>query len=179
MIRSRLQFIREQGFPETAASDGLYEALMFQPRAVGALVLAGVLIQHAWVFVVLAAALWWSALAPAHNPFDVVWNIVVARPLGRTQLGHAPAPRRFAAGVAGTVALTIALALGVGVAPAAWILEAFFVVAVLAVVVARSCAGAALYHRLFGGLSAPALQAAVAARDWHGAGSGGKTTSKR
>jgi len=145
MIRSQQQFIRELGYAER---DGLYRALMFQPRAVGALVLAGAIVQQAWVFVALSAVLWWSALFPASNPFDAIYNTVVARPMGRQPLAAAPAPRRFAADMAGTFALAIALALGAGVTTAAWVLEGVFGASVLAVLFLRFCAPAVLHGRL-------------------------------
>jgi hypothetical protein len=85
MVRSREQFIHEQGIA-AAAEPSLYGALMFQPRAVGAWLAAGVLVQNAWLFAGLAAVLWWSALVPAHNPFDARCSRSSAR-------ASAPAPR--------------------------------------------------------------------------------------
>ena len=145
MLRSKKQFIDEQGF-DALASPSLYNALMFQPRAVGAWLAAGLLAQSAWVFAGLAAVLWWSALVPAHNPFDAVYNAVIARRVGVTRLASGTAPRRFAALLGGTMALAIAGALTADDFLAAWLLEGGFAVAVIAVVIARFCVGAALYR---------------------------------
>jgi hypothetical protein len=86
MMRSREQFIREQGFGDATAEPSLYNALMFQPRTVGALFLIGAAMQSGWLFAALSAVLWWSAVVPAHNPFDAVYNAVVARLVGVTRL---------------------------------------------------------------------------------------------
>ncbi|HEX5476179.1 MAG TPA: DUF4395 family protein [Vicinamibacterales bacterium] len=148
MRESRVRFIRQQGITTPRVDDELYSALMLQPRIIGVLVLVGVAGQSASVFLGLAAALWWSALVPAHNPFDAIYNHAVAYRRGRPPLDAAPAPRRFAAGLAGVVALAIGVALLAGTPAVAWVFEALFVVAVAAVVFGDSCAGAALYHRL-------------------------------
>ena len=57
-------FIRQQGFKDTSARtcDVQYPALMFQPRVIGVLVLAGVLLQASTLFLTLSVVLWWSAL---------------------------------------------------------------------------------------------------------------------
>ncbi|MCA1563865.1 MAG: hypothetical protein LC804_27675 [Acidobacteria bacterium] len=52
---------------------------MFQPRVTGVVVLAGILLQNPVVFLVLSVALWWSAV-PTHNPFDALYNHLVAHP---------------------------------------------------------------------------------------------------
>lgn len=145
MLRTKRQFIVEQGF-EAFASPSLYNALMFQPRAVGAWLAAGLVVQSAWWFAGLAALLWWSALVPAHNPFDAVYNVALARRVAMTRLASGTAPRRLAAGLAGTTALAIATALGLGLGAAARVLEAIFVLALAAVLIARFCAGAWLYR---------------------------------
>jgi hypothetical protein len=150
MIRTRKAFILELGFDEGQASDGLYRALMFQPRAVGTLLGIGMLVQQPWLFLALCAMLWWGALFPTSNPFDVLYNVAVARPFGGPQLRIVPAPKRFAATLAGTFALAIAVALGTGLTRVAWVLEGALAVAVLEVVILRSCRGANIYHRLVG-----------------------------
>jgi hypothetical protein len=57
-------------------------------------------------------------------------------------------PRRFAMGMAGTVALTIGIALLAGAAITAWVLEGLFAVAVLQVVFGDVCGAANLFHLL-------------------------------
>jgi len=55
MSRSQLDFVRQQGFTESEpiARQDLYSALMFQPRVIGVVVLAGILLQNPVVFLVL------------------------------------------------------------------------------------------------------------------------------
>jgi hypothetical protein len=148
MRDSHVYFIRQQGFSGEHFPDSFYTALLVQPRIVGGLAAAGVLFQSAWPFLLLSAALLWSALVPARNPFDAIYNHAVAYRRGLPPLGPAPQPRRFAAGQAATLALAIAVALLTGATITAWILEAVFVGAVLAVVFADFCVGAYTYHRL-------------------------------
>lgn len=66
MSRSPLDFVRQQGFTgsEPIARQDLYAALMFQPRVIGVVVLAGILLQSPVVFLVLSVVLWWSAFVP-------------------------------------------------------------------------------------------------------------------
>jgi Domain of unknown function (DUF4395) len=148
MRASQTRFIRQLGFSGQDFHDSLYSALMFQPRTIGVLIVLGVLLQSPWFFLVLSAVLLWSAFVPARNPFDAVYNSLVAHPRGLPPLGVAPEPRRFAQGLAGTFVLAIAAALFAGASTAAWALEGLFAVAMMAVVFGDSCAGAALYHVL-------------------------------
>jgi hypothetical protein len=148
MRESRVRFIRMQGVTAPDIDDELYLALMLQPRAVGAIVALGIAVQSPSVFLVLSAALLWSALVPSRNPFDAIYNDAVARPRGLRLLEEAPAPRRFAMGMAGTVALTIGMALLVGASITAWVLEGLFAVAVIQVVFGDVCGAANVYHLL-------------------------------
>jgi hypothetical protein len=148
MRDSHVYFIRQQGYPGEHFPDSFYTALMLQPRIVGGVAAVGILLQSPWLFVALSAVLLWSALVPARNPFDAIYNHAVAYRRGLPALDPAPKPRRFAAGQAGTSALAIAVALGTGATIAAWILEAVFIGAVIAVVFADFCIGAYTYHRL-------------------------------
>lgn len=145
-MKSKLEFVREQGFAD--ADVGLYQGLMFQPRAVGVVVAAGVLSQNVWVFAALGVVLWWTAIVRTYNPFDAIYNVTVARPRGLAKIHSGTAPRRFSAGMAGTVALGAAAGIGLGTAAIASPLEILLVVAVAAVVFGRRCAGATLYWRL-------------------------------
>src|SRR4030095_9428039 len=105
MRESRVQFIRQQGFATQSIDDELYSALMLQPRIVAATVALGIVVQSPSLYLVLSAALLWSALVPTRNPFDVIYNHAVAWPRGLRPLSAAPPPRRFAMSMAGTVAL--------------------------------------------------------------------------
>jgi hypothetical protein len=148
MRDSQIRFIRQLGFPGTQFPDSFYSALMFQPRAVGGVVALGVLLQSPWPFLALSAVLWWSTVFPSFNVFDAIYNSVVAYPRGLRPLGLAPPPRRFAQGLAGTVAMVIGLALLMEVTTVAWIFQALFVVASLTVVFRDNCAGAEVYYVL-------------------------------
>jgi hypothetical protein len=148
MRQSELEFIRQLGVQDTAVDHRLYAAHMFQPRVVGSILVLGVLQQSPWPFVLLSLALGWSALVPTRNPFDAVYNRVIARPPGLPLLEAAPIPKRFAAGMAGALMLGIGVALLLDSRPLAWALQGIAAAAVLTVVVGRFCEGAALYHLL-------------------------------
>jgi len=148
MRESRVRFIRMQGFPTPLIGEELYSALMLQPRIVGATVALGLVVQSPSLFLALSAALLWSALVPTRNPFDAIYNHAVAGPRGLSPLGTAPTPRRFAMGMAGTVALTIGIALLAGAVITAWVFEGLFAVAALQVVFGDICGAANLFHLL-------------------------------
>jgi hypothetical protein len=148
MRGSQIRFIRQQGFPGENFPDSFYTALMLQPRIVGCLAAVGILLQSAWLFLTLSAVPWWGALVPTRNPFDAIYNHVVAYRRGLPPLGAAPEPRRFAAGEAGTVALAVGAALVAGATITAWIIEGVFILAVILVVFADFCLGAYTYHLL-------------------------------
>jgi Domain of unknown function (DUF4395) len=148
MRESRLQFIRQQGFEAVPSDNHLYSALMFQPRIIGGLVVFGIVSHSPWLFLVLSAVLWWNALVPTRNLFDAIYNHTVAGPRGLPRLGAAPAPRRFAQGMAGTLAIAIGAALMLGATTAAWIFEALFSIALMVLIFARFCVGSCAYHVL-------------------------------
>jgi hypothetical protein len=126
----------------------LYAALMLQPRLVGAIVALGIVVQRPFPFLVLAIALLWSALVPSWSVFDGIYNYTVARPRQLARLSAAPAPRRFAAGLAGTFAFAIGIALLGGAVVTAWVLQGMLAVAVIQVIFRDACAGANVYHLL-------------------------------
>ena len=146
MRNSKIQFVRSLGYLDPHGH--LYSALMLQPRIVGAVTVTGLLLQTPWLFLALSAALGWSALVPTRSLFDAIYNNVVARPRGLAKLRAAPAPRRFAGGLAATLTLAIGVALLTGARSTAWALEALLAAAVAAVVFGRSCAGADLHNVL-------------------------------
>ncbi len=152
-------FILQQGFREPPGEDPRrrYGALLFQPRVVGATVAVGAILQLPWLFLVLSAGLWWSALLPRLNPFDHAYNLLLAGRGGRPRLTPAPAPRRFSQGMAGTFALAIAAALLAGLRTHALVLEAFFLAAAASVALGGFCVGSFVYHLIRG-------EAAFAAR---------------
>ena len=159
MIRSQRQFIRQLGILDPNPDDTLYQSLMFQPRVVGVIVSAGVLLQSAPLFLLLAAALYWGAVRPDRNVFDTLYNGLVARRRGLPPVPVSLAPRRAAMGQAGTLALIIAVAIATESTLVAWLFEAFLAFAVAGVIFARHCAGACIYYAvqdlLSGSFSAP------------------------
>ena len=79
-------FILQQGLSALPAESCAlqFSSLMFQPRMVGTVVLAAVLLQSPAIFLALSGVLWWSALFPRWNPFDALYNLTIgARPAAR------------------------------------------------------------------------------------------------
>jgi Domain of unknown function (DUF4395) len=152
MSEAQVNFIKQQGFEEASARtcDLQYPALMFQPRVVGVLVLSGVLLQASTLFLTLSAVLWWSALMPRLNPFDRLYDSLVAARKGLPALTVAPGPRRFAQGMAATFMLLIGVSLLVGWDALAWVLEALLLVAIGALNFGAFCLGSYVFHVLTG-----------------------------
>jgi Domain of unknown function (DUF4395) len=153
-MASQVDFIRQQGFTAEGCRDGLYSALMFQPRVIVGAIISGVILQSPWVFLALSTVLWWSALVPSHNPFDAFFNHVMADPMRLAAMPVAPPPRRFSQAMAGLVAMSIAVTLLAGVSHAAWLFEGLFVAASMSVAVRRVCVPANVYHLLWSGTPA-------------------------
>jgi hypothetical protein len=145
-------FILQQGFEEPAPQTChlQYSALVFQPRVVALTLLIGILLQSPIVFLALAAVLWWGALLPKWNLFDAVYNRTAGSRPGAVRVGPAPAPRRFAQGMAGSFALVIGVALLLDWRVLAYVFEAFFVIAAGALALGQFCLGSFLYHVLTG-----------------------------
>jgi hypothetical protein len=152
MSKARMNFVRQQGFQDAGAStcDFQYPGLMFQPRVIGVLVLASVLLQAAPLFLMLSAVLWWNALVPRRNPFDWLYNRLVAARKGLPALTAAPGPRRFAQGMAATFMLLIGVSLLAGWERLAWVLEALLLVALGALTFFAFCLGSYVFHLLTG-----------------------------
>lgn len=155
MRQSEIRFIRQLGYTTVDPDRQLYVALMFQPRTIACVLALGLALQSAWLFVALSAVLWWGAVVPKRNPFDAAYYRFVAHSRGLPPIGAAPAPRRFAQAVAGSVALTIGVALLAGSTVTAWVFEGLFAIAITAVVVRRVCPPAVLYHLLTGTAADP------------------------
>lgn len=149
---ARLNFVRQQGFKDAgpSACESQFPALMFQPKVLGALVLIGLISKSGVLFVILSAVLWWNVLNPALNPFDALYNRLVAKPKGLALLTPAPAPRRFAQGMAASFMVSIGVFLLVGWHTAAIILEVFLVVALSALLFGKFCLGSYIYHLIRG-----------------------------
>lgn len=147
-----MNFVRQQGFRDVSphACEFRYPALMIQPRLVGILLLAGILLQEAWFFFALGAVLVWCALVPRLNPFDGLYNALAARREGWPTLPPAPGPRRFAQGLAGTLMLVIGAAQLSGLHWVVAGVEVFLLVAVGVLVFGKFCLGSYLFLHLTG-----------------------------
>lgn len=153
MTRSRrVDFVRQQGFRDASASSCArrYDGLMFQPRLIGVLLLAAILLQEAWLFLVLGIVLLWGALLPRRNLFDALYNALLSGRRDRPELRSAPGPRRFAQGLAGSLMLVVAAALPAGWRGIAWGVQGFLAAAVAALVFGKFCLGSFLFHHLRG-----------------------------
>jgi len=122
-----------------------YPALMWQPRVTGILVLIGLVFQPWLYFLALSLILWWNVLLPSLNPFDALYNLLVARPRRLPPLEPAPKPRRFSQALAATFMLSIGLSLLFGLDVLAWTIEAVLLLALGALILGRFCLGSYLY----------------------------------
>jgi hypothetical protein len=147
-----VNFVRQQGFRDASpeACSFQYPALMWQPRAIGILTLVGLALQAPPYFLAVSGLLWWNVALPRWNPFDALYNRLVAKPRGRPRLGPAPGPRRFAQAMAGTFMLAIGLSLLYGWRTLAWSLEGLLLLALAALIFGRFCVGSYLFHLLTG-----------------------------
>jgi hypothetical protein len=145
-------FILQQGLPAPSAEGcpSRFSALMFQPRIVGFVVLAGLISQSAALFLALSGLLWWNVVVPHLNPFDALYNRTIGTRPGAAPLPAAPAPRRFAQGMAGSFALAIGTSLVRGWAVVAYTLEAMMVLALSALLFGRFCLGSFIFYVLRG-----------------------------
>jgi hypothetical protein len=112
--------------------------------------MAGILFQSQAVFAGLGALLWLSALFPKLNPFRALYNRTLGSQPGAFRLDPSPAPRRAAETEAGTVAVASALLIQAGFSLAAYVVEAIFLAAGLAVIIGSFCLGSFVYHLLRG-----------------------------
>ena len=152
-MNAERRFILGQGFTEPALeSCGLhFAALQFQPRVIGIILVAGMLLQAVArvpsiaLFVMLGIVLCWSALLPDANVFEWAYNLTSPR----YRLTRAPAPRRFAQGLAGGMALAISAFLYMHWMVAAIIVELLLLAAVAGILFAKFCFGSWLYQRIF------------------------------
>ncbi|HKI51857.1 MAG TPA: DUF4395 family protein [Geothermobacteraceae bacterium] len=152
MSESKRHFVQQQGFEQAndASCTARYPALMFQPRVVGIVVVVALVLQSAPLFLLLSALLWWNVLLPALNPFDALYNQLIAEPMGGARLDPAPPPRRFAQGMAGSFMLAIGICLLADWMLAAWILQGLLIVALSALIFGRFCLGSYVYYLLHG-----------------------------
>jgi len=149
---AKRNFILQQGFedPAPAVCPHQYSALVFQPKIVLIGIVAAILFHSQAIFATLGALLWWSALFPKLNPFRALYNRTWGIRPGAFRLDPSPVPRRAAEIEAGTIALAIALLIHSGLSLAAYVVEAVFLAAALAVLIGSFCTGTFVYHLLRG-----------------------------
>lgn len=147
---SELNFVRQQGFRNVGADscEHRFPALMFQPRIVGVIVALALVLQSGPLFLGLSAILWWNVLVPALNPFDALYNALIAGPKGFPRLTPAPSPRRFAQGMAATFMLVIGISLLSGWLAVAWTFEVLLATALAALIFGKFCLGSYIFHLL-------------------------------
>jgi hypothetical protein len=152
MSDAHIHLIKQQGFEGASARtcDFQYPALMFQPRVIGVLVLAGVLLQAWPLFFTLSAVLWWNALMPKLNPFDRLDNSLVAARKGLPALTWRRVPGGSPKPWPATFMLLIGVSLLTGWDTLAWILEALLLMALGALIFGAFCSGSFLFHLLTG-----------------------------
>ena len=145
-------FMRQQGFEREGGAECQmhFAALSFQPRVLGVLVLVGIALQLPAYFFVLAAILWWNVLIPKWNLFELFYNGAIAAPAGKPAMGPAPAPRRFAQGMAGTMLTIVGGALLQGWMMTAWVVEGLMVAAMAALIFGKFCLGSYIFHLIRG-----------------------------
>jgi hypothetical protein len=109
-------------------------------------IVTAIVSQSPAAFVALAAVLWFSALLPNLNPFAAVYNWSMGNRREGFRLGIAPDPRRTAQVMAGAFALACALFTYFRHAIGAYIVEGFFLAAVLALTLGGFCLGSFVHH---------------------------------
>jgi Domain of unknown function (DUF4395) len=149
---AKFNFVEQQGVRNTkdSACELRYSALMFQPRLLGGFVLVGLIFQSWPLFLTLSIILWWNVLVPALNPFDAIYNNLIAGPKEIPRLAPAPEPRRFAQGMAATFMLCIGIFLLLKWQILSWIFESLLVAALTALIFGKFCLGSYIFHLLKG-----------------------------
>jgi hypothetical protein len=146
------RFMDQQGFTPDEASRRRwhFRALLFQPSIVGALMVVAITLQSRILFFALAAVLIWNVIVPRLNPFERFYDWAIGSRQGKPRLQPAPAPRRFAQGMAATFMTAAGLSLTFGWLVATYALEVLLVVAFSALLFGRFCLGAYIFHVLSG-----------------------------
>jgi tellurite resistance protein TehA-like permease len=157
-LTRQTNFVLQQGLsaPSPESCPLTYSGLLFQPRLVGLIVVAGTMTafmrtasQAAAIFIALAVLLLWSGAFPRWNVFDIVYNRFLS-PKSGFRLQPAPAPRRFAQTLAGALSIVIAVLLILDHAVAALIVDAVLLAAIAALVLGGFCFGSYVFHVLSG-----------------------------
>ena len=146
------RFMQQQGFPGEAPQELLshFHALRFQPWIVGPLMLTATFLQSPVLFFCLAAVLVWNVIFPQWNPFERLFDDLIGKRRAMSPLAPAPAPRRFAQGMAAAFMLGAGLGISWHWMAVTYACEALLVVAFAALLGGRFCLGAYIYQVLRG-----------------------------
>ncbi len=145
------RFMVQQGFreEETSRRRWHFRALQLQPAILGLLVVVGIVFQSATLFFVLAAVLIWNVVFPSLNVFERFYDLAIGRGT-KPKLEPAPAPRRFAQGMAATFMAITSWSLTSGWLIVAYVFEFSLVAALTALLAGKFCMGSYIYHTLRG-----------------------------
>lgn len=146
------RFMVQQGFleEETSHRRWHFRALQLQPVIIGLLVVTAIVFQSGTLFFVLGAVLIWNVVLPRLNPFERFYDWAIGRRASKPHLDAAPAPRRFAQGMAATFMAVTGVSLTFGWVIVAYVFEFFLVVAFTALLAGKFCLGSYIYHTLRG-----------------------------
>ncbi|MGA8182857.1 MAG: DUF4395 family protein [Terriglobia bacterium] len=146
------RFMAQQGFGDEDAARRRWHflALQFQPAFLAFLVALAIISQSQTLFFMLAAVLVWNVVLPQLNLFERLYDWVIGSPMSKPKLEPAPAPRRFAQGMAATFMAITGLALTTGWLIVAYVFQAFIVIALVALLAGKFCMGSYIFHILQG-----------------------------
>ena len=145
-------FIRQQGLesPAPGSSRALMAALLFQPWIVLLWFVAGWWARSAPAFLALSLTVALGAVLPAWNLFELLYRSLPWNRGGRALLRPAPAPRRFAQGLAAAFAAGIGFSLLAGEDRLALGIAVMFAIAIVALVLGKFCLGSFVFHLVRG-----------------------------
>ena len=146
------RFMAQQGFggEEPPLRRWHFGALQFQPAFLAFFVLLGIIFQSHTLFFALAAVLVWNVVFPRLNLFERLYDWAIGGPMSKPKLESAPAPRRFAQGMAATFMAITGLSLAIGWLIVAYVFQAFLVIALVALLAGKFCMGSYIFHTLQG-----------------------------
>ena len=146
------RFMLQQGVTEeeTSRRRWHFRALQLQPSVIAGVVAVAIIFQSPILFFILAAVLVWNVALPRLNVFERFYDWAIGGRHSKPKLDPAPAPRRFAQGMAATFMAITALALTGHWLILAYVFEFFIAVALTALLAGKFCMGSYIYHTLRG-----------------------------
>jgi hypothetical protein len=149
---AQLKFVQQQGYLDAAQEtcSPLYSALTAQPKMILVLMIVGTTLQFAPGFFGIAALLGLSALVPALNPFDAIYNIFVAGPKHLAKLRSSMPPRRAAQFMGMTMTLIIGFSMVLHCPIAAWAVQGFLILVLATASFGKFCLPTHIFFTLRG-----------------------------